>query len=166
MAKYTNLDVLGNIKLNGAIYTNNSDTKKPAIKYDNKLSSWVYRNNENDWIKFSESDIHIITSIDNTSSYTSGDVANINAMSSFINSYVANVATKVSISKETTENGTTLSWTIDDKTDSINIDKEKWLTNVKYDSTNNNLIFTVSGTSDVTIPISEFVHEYTAANGL
>jgi hypothetical protein len=62
MAKYSNLDVLGNIKLNGAIYTNTSGSTKPAIKYNNILNSWVYRNDKDSWIKFSDSDVTVITS--------------------------------------------------------------------------------------------------------
>ena len=53
MAKYSNLNVLSNIKLNGAIYTNpsNSSNSKPAIKYDKTLSAWVYKNEkQTDWI--------------------------------------------------------------------------------------------------------------------
>ena len=64
----------------------------------------------------------------------------------------------VSISKETTTSGTTLSWTIDDKTDSINIEKEKWLSDVEYNSTNKTIDFTVTNGNTVNIPVSEFIN--------
>ena len=61
MAKYSNLDVLGNIKLNGAIYTksNTEPSGFPAIKYSQLSGCWVYKNSSGGWIKFSDSDLDI-----------------------------------------------------------------------------------------------------------
>lgn len=59
MAKYSNLDVLGNIKVNGVIYTEKSEIK-PAIKYNSELSSWVYTNDNNSWHKFSDKEPEIL----------------------------------------------------------------------------------------------------------
>lgn len=66
MAKYSNLDVLGNIKVNGVIYTEKSNVK-PAIKYNSELSSWVYTNDNKSWHKFSdnEPEISYVESIPN-----------------------------------------------------------------------------------------------------
>ena len=72
------------------------------------------------------------------------------------------LSSNVSISAETTTSGTTLSWTIDGNTNSINIENEKWLSSVNYNETNKTIDFTVTNGNIVNIPVSEFIHEYTS----
>ena len=87
MAKYSNLNVLSNIKLNGAIYTNpsNSSNSKPAIKYDKTLSAWVYKNEkQTDWIQFSASNVDIIKELVQLNQAKENSVPNCNVMTTYV----------------------------------------------------------------------------------
>ena len=101
----------------------------------------------------------------NYNSLTNLPTINNNIISGEISGNIKSVISEnVSISKETTTSGTTLSWTIDDKTDSINIEKEKWLSDVDYDNTKGKeqIIFTVTNGNTFNIPVTEFINEYTS----
>ena len=82
-----------------------------------------------------------------------------NIISGEISGNIKSVITDtVILSKETATSGTTLAWTIDGKTNSINIEKEKWLSDVKYNSTNKTIDFTVTNGNTFEIPVSEFIN--------
>lgn len=86
MAKYSNLDVLSNIKLNGAIYTETSGLIKPAIKYDEVNKTWVYKNEDSgSWIRFSKSDFNLISSLTQLPYAVDKSVPNCNVMTGYIN---------------------------------------------------------------------------------
>lgn len=80
--------------------------------------------------------------------------------------YVSNAATNVTISSETTSNGTTLYWSVDGNEGSLNIDKEKFASSGSYNKTNKEITFTMNDNSTFTVPVADLVHEYTAGTGL
>jgi hypothetical protein len=86
MTKHTQLEVLSNLKLNGALYTETGNGEFPAICFQDNLSSWVYKNsNSAEWIKFSDSNFNLISSnLTNDMTVTELDIANINVMTSYI----------------------------------------------------------------------------------
>jgi hypothetical protein len=90
------------------------------------------------------------------------DLGNITAGEISNESIKSVISDTISISKETATSGTTLSWTINDKTDSINIEKEKWLSSVNYNKTNKTIDFTVTNGNTFEIPVTEFINEYTS----
>lgn len=88
------------------------------------------------------------------------------AVSAYVDDKIANAASKVSISKETTANGTTLSWTIDGVPGEIEIEKEKWMKQAAYDPSSNKITFTLTDNSSFTMDATSLIKDYVAGAGL
>lgn len=92
------------------------------------------------------------------------------AVSAYVSAYVddkiANAASKVSISKETTVSGTTLSWTIDGVPGEIEIEKEKWMKQATYNPSSNEITFTLTDDSSFTMDATSLIKDYVAGAGL
>lgn len=103
---------------------------------------------------------------DTISNAVSGKVTTAKAVIDYVSSYVANAATNVAISATTETSGTTLTWTIDGVSNSLNIEKEKWLSNVSYNATTNKLTFEISGGNSFEMDATALITDYIAGNGL
>lgn len=88
------------------------------------------------------------------------------AVSAYVDDKIANAASKVSISSTTSDEGTRLSWTIDGTTDTLLIEREKWLNNVTYIPSSQMIKFEVEGGNTFDIPVSSFIKEYQAGSGI
>lgn len=97
---------------------------------------------------------------------TAKKITTAKAVSAYVDNKIANAASKVSISSTTSDEGTTLSWTIDGTTDLLLIEREKWLNNVTYIPSSQMMRFEVEGGNTFDIPVSSFIKEYQAGAGI
>jgi hypothetical protein len=103
---------------------------------------------------------------DTISDSVSGHITTAKAVMNYVSSYVENAATNVSITKSVETSGTTLTWTIDGVSDSLNIEKERWLSNVTYNAETNKLTFTVANSGSFEMDATDLIQDYIAGAGL
>ena len=141
-------------------------SKIPEIEITNPIeySTSVRAKDLNDIANKLNEIIEYTNTINNGEDTTNNNITiNGNIISGEISSNIKSIiADTVNISTETTTSGTILSWTIDGKTNSINIENEKWLSSVNYNKTNKTIDFTVNNGNEISIPVSAFNNEYTS----
>ena len=141
-------------------------SKIPEIEITNPIeySTSVRAKDLNDIANKLNEIIEYTNTINNGEDTTNNNITiNGNIISGEISSNIKSIiADTVNISTETTTSGTILSWTIDGKTNSINIENEKWLSSVNYNKTNKTIDFTVTNGNEISIPVTEFINEYTS----